>query len=108
MKERWFDLSNEGWHNVVVGLLRDRQYEMAIDRLEHMHKQNMHVQPWLYDIFIYQLCDVNELDEALRILQYRVDQGDISISPNVWYYMLDICSTNYHVRIPLIWSASPI
>ena len=44
-------------------------------------------------------CEAGELDEALKILQYRVEQGDMDISANVWYYVLDACSTNYHVSI---------
>ncbi len=55
MKERWFGLSPEGWHNLVTGLLRDRQYEVAMDKLEQMRSDQIQIQPWLYDIFTYQL-----------------------------------------------------
>lgn len=96
MKERWFTVTAEGSHNVIIGLLRDRQYEMALERLEKMQNEGARVQPWLYDIFIYLFCEAEELDEALRILQYRVEHGDTDISANAWYYMLDACSSNYH------------
>ncbi len=36
MKERWLDLSPEGLQSVAAGLLRDGQYELALDRLESM------------------------------------------------------------------------
>ncbi|CAG8951991.1 hypothetical protein HYFRA_00000726 [Hymenoscyphus fraxineus] len=71
MRERWFGLSPDGWHNLVAGLLRDRQYEMAMDKLDQMHSDEIPVQAWLYDIFLYKLCHAGELDEALQLLIYR-------------------------------------
>ena len=99
MKTRWYGLTTDGWHSVIVGLLRDHQYEMALDKLEQMQEEGTKVHSWLYDIFIYLFCETTELDVALRILRYRVDHGDMDISPTVWYYMLDACSTNYHVSV---------
>jgi pentatricopeptide repeat protein len=100
MKERWFSLSPEGWHSVVVGLLRDRQFELAMDALERMHSDQIRVQPWLYDIFIYQLCELDELDEAFKILRYRIEQDMQEVTPTMWYYMLDTFSAAYHVCAP--------
>lgn len=97
MKDRWFSLTSDGWHNWIVGLLRDRQYEVALDKLEEMRREGMRVQPWLYDIVIYLFCEAEELDEALKILQFRVDHGELDISPNIWYHVLDACSSKYHV-----------
>lgn len=106
MKDRWYNLTTEGWHYLVVGLLRDRQYEIALGKLEQMHQEGTRVYPWLYDIFIYLFCEAEELDEALKILQYRIDHGDMNISSNIWYYVLESCSTNYHVSFYLRCSIS--
>ena len=97
MKERWFGLSPEGWHYLVVGLLRDRQLELAMDKLEQMHSDEIRVQPWLYDIFLYQLCEADELEEAFNILQYRYENLNTEIQPGMWYYLLDKFSANFHV-----------
>lgn len=97
MKERWYNLTTDGWHSLIVGLLRDGQYEMALDKLDEMQKQHLGIQPWLYDIFVYELCQAEEVEEALRILQYRVDHGDGNISANVWNYMLECCSRSLYV-----------
>ena len=97
MKERWLGLSPDGWHNLVVGLLRDRQFEAAMDKLEQMQSDEIYVQPWLYDIFLYQLCEVGELDEAFRMLRYRFDHYRTEISPSIWYYLLDNFSSKFHV-----------
>jgi pentatricopeptide repeat protein len=101
MKERWLGLSPEGWHSLVTGLLRDRQFESAMEKLEQMHADEVRVQPWLYDIFLYQLCEIGELDEAFRILHYRFEHRSTDISFSMWYYLLDHFSRNFHVCIPI-------
>lgn len=98
MKERWFSLSPEGWHNLVVGLLRDRQFELAMDKLEQMRSEQIRIQPWLYDIFTYQLCEADELDEAFKLLRYRTEEDMQEVTPTMWYYLLDTFSAAYHVR----------
>jgi hypothetical protein len=99
MKERWFGLSPEGWHYLVVGLLRDRQYEVAMDKLEQMQSDEIMVQPWLYDIFMFQLCEAEELDEAFKMLQHRYHTQRSGILPSVWYYLLDKFSNAFHVGL---------
>lgn len=97
MKERWFGLSPEGWHSLVIGLLRDRQIEMALDKLDQMHNDEIVVQPWLYDIFTYMLCELGEFDEAYSILLYRYEQARFGISQSHWQYLLDRFSNASHV-----------
>lgn len=101
MKIRWFGLSPEGWHNYVVGLIRERQYEVAMDKLEQMHSDNITVQPWLYDIFMFQLCDARELDEVFKLLKHRWDDSSHEIHPSIWYYMLDSFTKAFHVSCHL-------
>ncbi|KAH7384771.1 pentatricopeptide repeat protein-like protein [Cadophora sp. MPI-SDFR-AT-0126] len=104
MKERWLGLSPEGWHSLVVGLIRDRQYEVAMDKLDEMHSDEITVQPWLYDIFMFQLCEADELDEALNLLKYRFDNSRNEILPTVWYYLMDAFSSAFHYEgIKYIW-----
>ncbi|RFU30535.1 hypothetical protein B7463_g5759, partial [Scytalidium lignicola] len=106
IKQRWFSLSPEGWHHLVIGLLRDKQFEVAMDKLEQMFAENIQVQPWLYDIFLYQLCEADELDEAFRLLQSHAMQA---ISPSIWYYLLDQFSNAYHYEgTRFIWRARVI
>jgi hypothetical protein len=104
MKERWYSVSPEGWHNIVIGLLRDRQFELAMDKLEHMRSEQIRIQPWLYDIFTYQLCEADELDEAFKLLRRRTEEDMQEVTPTMWYYMLDTFSAAYHVclRFPFI------
>ncbi|KAL3418305.1 pentatricopeptide repeat protein [Phlyctema vagabunda] len=96
MKDRWLSLMPEGQHNLIVSLLRERQLEMAMEELEKMEQENISIPPWLYNIFIFQLCDCQEFDEALRMLRMMVDQGQISTSDYIWHYLLDTFSAAYH------------
>lgn len=106
MKERWFSLSPEGWHNLVVGLLRDRQFELAMDKLEQMRSEQIRIPPWLYDIFTYQLCEADELDEAFKLLRYRTEEDMQEVTPTMWYYLLDTFSAAYHYNgAKYIWKA---
>lgn len=99
MKDRWLFLTSEGWHNLVVGYLRDRQLELAMDKLEYMQREDIKIQPWLYDIFIHQLCEASELDEALKLLRYRVEHGHTDISAYTFHSLLDTFSSALHVSL---------
>ncbi|KAL8695809.1 MAG: hypothetical protein Q9224_003143 [Gallowayella concinna] len=96
LRQRWFTLSNDGWHDVIVGLLRDKQLELAVETLQSVQQEGIRVQPWLFDLLIFNLCDVGEYDEALSILRFRVDNGEQLISGNVWHYLLDTASSAFH------------
>lgn len=96
-RQRWFALSNDGWHDVIVGLLRDKQLDLAVETLQSVQQEGIRIQPWLYDMLIFGLCDVGEYDEALAILRFRVDNGEQLISGNVWHYLLDRASGAFHL-----------
>ncbi|KAI4133583.1 MAG: hypothetical protein LQ338_000095 [Usnochroma carphineum] len=96
LRHRWFTLSIEGWHDVIVGLLRDKQIESAIAMLQSAQQVEIRIAPWLYDMLVYNLCGVGELDEVLSILRFRVDNGEQRISGTVWCYFLDAASSALH------------
>ncbi|KAL1621194.1 Telomerase protein component 1 [Diplodia seriata] len=104
MRQRWFNLSAEGRHDMVVGLLRENQFEMAVRSMDAMLSEGIQIKSWLYDIAIYMLCDVEEVDEALRIMQQRVESGEQGISKSVWYSLLDSASNTHNLAaIDYIW-----
>ncbi|KAI9807453.1 MAG: hypothetical protein M1833_000198 [Piccolia ochrophora] len=97
IRDRWLTLSTDGWHDVVAGLFRERQLELAMEKLEHMQNEGMKVETWLYDAAICLLLDLEEVSAALSIVQHRVAQGDdTTISGNVWFSLLDIGSRCLH------------
>ncbi|MCJ1319090.1 hypothetical protein MMC15_004423 [Xylographa vitiligo] len=104
LRSRWFTLSTEGWHDVVVGCIRDRQIEVALDKLDQMHKLGVPVHSWLHDLFVYTFCETGDFDEVLRIMHYRVASDELDLSATLWYYILDTASRAYHYETTLwVW-----
>ncbi|TKA70805.1 hypothetical protein B0A49_06343 [Cryomyces minteri] len=100
----WADLPADAHRNVVVGMLRDRQYEMALDRLDSMQSAGIRVEPWLWDMAIYVLCEADEIDEALALLKKRDALAELSYEPSVWAYVLDTASRAFHYNATLyVW-----
>ncbi|TPX21838.1 hypothetical protein DIZ76_015802 [Coccidioides immitis] len=95
LRDRWLSLSPAGWHNLVTGLLRDRNYELALDKLERMEVQGIQVKPWLYALVVYNLADAEEFDEVLNLMETRVAEGQ-QFSTNLWFHMLDKASAALH------------
>lgn len=91
MKNRWIEISPEGHRNIAIGLLRDEQYELALEKLQEMIKDGIVVEPWVFDIFIYVFGQLDFLDDAFRIAQHKLDSGH-DVPPSIWYFLLDVCS----------------
>ena len=101
MRMRWFNLTDDAYHDLVCGLTRSKHFELAIDKMEEMQDQKVPIKPWLYDLVIYALLTVNEVNEAARILRYREKyEQETQISPNVWFYLLETASRNLQVLFP--------
>ncbi|CAK4032649.1 Hypothetical predicted protein [Lecanosticta acicola] len=105
MQRRWYKLSSEGAHDVVAGMLRDGLFEQALHRLDEMTRTGP-VDSWLWDMAVYMLCDAGELEEAFRIMRMRFDTGELQISRNLWYYLLDKGSeARHHDATALVWNS---
>ncbi|CAK7267845.1 hypothetical protein SEPCBS119000_002758 [Sporothrix epigloea] len=101
MKDRWIELPPDGWVSVALGLLRDGQFERALNVLDEMTEAAAQrgaepVPAWLLDIFVYALGQEGFLDDALRIVNHRLLREGDSISLNVWSFLLDICCHRGH------------
>ncbi|KAL9095220.1 MAG: hypothetical protein Q9165_002476 [Trypethelium subeluteriae] len=96
MRQKWFTLSAIGEHDVVVGLLADHQYELALDRLERMWNENMVIQSWLLDLTVYVLLENEEVETAFRFMKASVNRNENYMSPTAWYQLLGVASSNYH------------
>ena len=104
LHERWFTITEDGWHDVIVGLIRDRQLEVAMVNLENIERQGIKVCPWLYDILVYNLCELSEFDEALRVMQRRFFSGEAPISLTLWHHFLDSASRSLHYdSVAFVW-----
>ncbi|KAI9831784.1 MAG: hypothetical protein M1819_004681 [Sarea resinae] len=95
MRQRWFSLTKNGWHDVIAGLLRERQFEMAILKLESMQREGVEVYGWLYNLFIYTLCEESEIEDALEILKHY------QASRYAWKRLLETSALNIPSGIAL-------
>ncbi|CEJ53796.1 hypothetical protein PMG11_00137 [Penicillium brasilianum] len=87
LRDRWLTLSPAGWHFLVAGLLREHKFEMALEQLSLMQRKDITVDDWLHSSIIYHLCDMGELDEVLRLMQVRVNQGH-DMTSELWMHVL--------------------
>ena len=96
MSAQWFELSPDGYHSVLAGLLRDRQIEQALLLLDKMHLSSVRIRPWLHDMVCYTLLEAGDFDYCLRLMQHRVATGETTISGALWSHMLDTASQAMH------------
>lgn len=106
MQKRWYQLSEDGAHDVVAGLFREALFEQALDRLDRMRRDGMQVEPWLYNMAVFMLCNAGEIEEAFRIMRMRFDEGDVTLHRSLWTYLLDKGSDYRHHRATsLAWNS---
>ena len=104
MHKRWFQLTEEGWHDMIAGMLREGLFEQALERLDKMRRERMQIEPWLQDMAIFVLCDAGEIEEAFRIMRARYDAGELQLRQGVWAYLLDKGSeARHHNATSLVW-----
>lgn len=95
LRDRWLSLSPAGWHYVVAGLLRENQFELALDHIAQMERKDIAVEDWLHALLVYNLGDFGEHDEVLRLMRLRVSQG-YNMTVDLWQYVLDTVSAAVH------------
>ncbi|KAI8157697.1 hypothetical protein K4K49_012965 [Colletotrichum sp. SAR 10_70] len=101
MKQSWTEINPEADGHVALGLLRDGQFELALDKLESMIDNHVPVQPWVYDIFIFMFAQRGFVEEAVRLAHSKAHTtaaaDDAAESPlSMWHMLLDVCSQAYH------------
>lgn len=108
MGEYWFGLDLVNEQHVVLGMLRDGQYELAYDKLMGFVEEGARIDLWTYDIFIMVFGQQGFLDEMLQLLLRRKQaQGSGNVVLSVLYYVLDICSSAAHYQGTIFaWNAT--
>ncbi|KAI0841934.1 hypothetical protein F5Y06DRAFT_258633 [Hypoxylon sp. FL0890] len=110
MKNRWYSPTVDDLISITIGLLRDNQYELALEKLEELHKNPVTVPLWLYDVFLYTFGDLGFHEETFSILKHRLRVANISseqLSSNAWQFLLDVFSRDaFYDGIKYIWDRS--
>lgn len=102
MRSKWIGLSEDGEHDVAVGLLREGLFEQALERLDGMGKRDMIARGWLLDMFVYMLCEAGEVGEAYILMQGRHLNGELNMSRTLWHYFLDTASATDNLDATLL------
>lgn len=80
---------------MVAGLVRQNQFELALDHIAQMEMKNILVENWVHSQLVYNLCEIEDFDEVLRLIRSRTRQGH-DITLDLWYYVLDMASEALH------------
>ncbi len=97
MRLYWVDVTPDGRHDIVAGMLREKQFELALEEMNSMRRDLIQIQPWLYDLTIYSLIHNGEFDEAMSIMKYRTEVELVEMPINILYTLLDTASRSFHV-----------
>ncbi|KAI3342988.1 hypothetical protein F4824DRAFT_485771 [Ustulina deusta] len=111
MKNRWYNVTPLAKVSIIVGLLREGQYELALYKLEELNNNPINVPPWLYDLFLYTFGELGFHEETLAILRHRQRVADVvkraPLSLNAWQFLLDVFSRDaFQPGIRFIWDHS--
>ncbi|VUC37900.1 unnamed protein product [Clonostachys rosea] len=99
MRDHWFTIDQHANEHILLGLLRDKQYELAYDKLFQMIENKIHVSLWVFDIFIVVFGQQGFLDEMLQLfLRRKHAKGSDAVISNLVYYILDTCSQVFHYQ----------
>lgn len=100
---------NEAKFSVTLGLLRDGQFERALEMLEELVRSDQLVPGWIFEIFIYTLSRRGFIEEAVRVMQVRLkarnqNTPSHALPLGTWYFLLDECSRALHYEgTKLVW-----
>ncbi|KAF1976632.1 hypothetical protein BU23DRAFT_455456 [Bimuria novae-zelandiae CBS 107.79] len=98
MRERWWTPTPRAQSFVVAGMLRERCFEMALEKLESMIKEGVRIEPWLWDKALWMLLEFGEVEEAFHVLNLKrnvVANADASVSGSLWTQLLDVAGKRH-------------
>lgn len=99
MKDHWFQMDATADQSIMIGMLRDGQYELAYDKLMEKVEGGERIELWVYDVFIMVFGHQGFLDEMLQLLYRRKDaKGSDPVAMSLTYYVLDLCSSASHYQ----------
>ncbi|EAT79258.2 hypothetical protein SNOG_13374 [Parastagonospora nodorum SN15] len=80
MKTRWFPLTPRGENYVVAGMLRERNFEQALEMLEGMANRQIKIENWLFHKAMWILLEHGEVEEAFYVLNLKDSCALVSIT----------------------------
>ncbi|KAF4333163.1 hypothetical protein FBEOM_13036 [Fusarium beomiforme] len=97
MAQHWVEFTMSAKQNIAVAMLREGQFELAMDKLTQLLKDPGHVDLWVYDIFILEFGREGFYDEMLHILKKRrFAHGSDAPFRSIQLMALDMFSQGFH------------
>ncbi|KAH7136510.1 pentatricopeptide repeat protein [Dactylonectria macrodidyma] len=97
MTKYWHEFTLSAKQNLAIGMLRDGQHELALAKLTDLHEPGVHIDLWVYDIFIVEFGRMGFLDEMLQLLRQRkYAKGTDDSFRTLLLHALDLFSQAYH------------
>ena len=104
MKNRWYTPTHDGIISIIIGHLRDGQYELALEKLEELNRGHLPKPAWLYHIFVYVFGELGFHDETFQILQHQLRVFGPNQPMAMWLFLLDVYSRDgYYTGLTYIW-----
>jgi len=98
----------EGRCSVALGLLRDGQYEMALDYFDDIVSSGVDFPAWVWDVFIFVLANRGFVEDAVQLMMRRsgTTVKSAAVSPyTLWYFLLGECSSLHrYPETKFIWT----
>ncbi|KAM0563738.1 hypothetical protein ACHAPJ_001470 [Fusarium lateritium] len=99
MNRYWFEFTVPAKQSIALGMLRDGQYELALDKLTELIESKDLVDLWVYDVFIVEFGRMGFLDEMLQILKKRKHaKGTDDAFRSIMLMALDVFSQAFHLK----------
>ncbi|CAM1511188.1 Fc.00g087010.m01.CDS01 [Cosmosporella sp. VM-42] len=108
MKQYWYEIDTPAEQAILLGMLRDGQYELAFTKFEELLENKVRLDLWVYDIFIVVFGQEGFLDEMLQILQHRKHaKGSDLAFRSLLLHCLDVFSRAYHLNgTSFVWDSA--
>jgi pentatricopeptide repeat protein len=103
LQQYWFPLSREGWQWVIVGMIRDRQIELALDKFREMQELDLEMEPWFLNFIITTLLSISAFPEAMAVLQMRCELEE-PVSTAMWDHVLTTSAQSFaYPLVDFVW-----
>ncbi|KAF4998356.1 hypothetical protein FGRMN_3236 [Fusarium graminum] len=97
MDRHWFEYTMSAKQNIAVAMLREGQYELAMDKLTQLMDGPERIDIWVYDMYILEFGRMGFLAEMLYLLKQRKHaKGTDPSFRNIQLMALDMFSQGFH------------
>ena len=104
MEQRWVGLNTNGWNDLIVGLLKENQLAIAVEKLQEMRSLDIFILEWIPPAVIHCLIANGEYAEAVRLLEQQTEDERETGQLNTWNLLLQAASQDHdHEVVSTVW-----